>query len=524
VSDEPIRPSDDERGLAQRSVAAAAWLLTGNGATSVLRIIVISALGRLLDPSEIGLASAAMFITGFLQIVVRTGVGPVLVQLARVEARHVHAVFAMNTALAVSVLVFALAFADPIADLTFGMDGLADVFRGACLMIPLQSLAAIPAALLQRDLRFEVVARASVLAYGLGYATFSIGLAASGFGAWSIVWGYVAEAFLICVLLLSRRPFAMGWADFQTIREVGSLGAGFILGKIANYFANNGDIWAVGRKLGQAGVGFYNYAYQLAIVPGALLGDVIDQVMFPALARAQNDRERLRRAFEAGLALMWMAVGPLSVAMVMLAEPAILTLLGTKWASIVLPFQILACVSVMRASQKICDSLARATGAVYRRSWRQAIYASLVVAGASIGASRGLPGSATGVAIAIVLSYGLMLSLALKLVGMRWRDVLRVFVRAFPLAAVTGLSIEICDRMLSPWELPHSVQLIAVSVISGIGILATIVAAPGWLLGPFGRAALRILLPATGPRFVAIANSSIAQRIIGIPPAGTPPR
>jgi len=66
------------------------------------------------------------------------------------------------------------------------------------------------------------------------------------------------------------------------------------------------------------------------------------------------------------------------------------------------------------------DALARATGAVYRRAWRQVLYAALVIGGAWVGRRWGVPGVAVAAMLALLVNYILMTHLSLRLTGSDW--------------------------------------------------------------------------------------------------------
>src|SRR5206468_3192680 len=97
-----------------------------------------------------------------------------------------------------------------------------------------------------------------------------------------------------------------------------------------------------------------------------------------------------------------------------------------NWEAAIGPFQILAFGMLFRTSYKMSDSLARATGAVYNRAWRQTLFALFVVFGAWLGTRWGLVGVAVGVLLANFLNYMLMAHLSLKLISMTWKDFFRV--------------------------------------------------------------------------------------------------
>lgn len=74
-------------------------------------------------------------------------------------------------------------------------------------------------------------------------------------------------------------------------------------------------------------------------------------------------------------------------------------------------------------SYKFSDSLARAMGAVYKRAWRQFIYAICVFLFAWIGHFWNLEGVALGIAFAIFINFLLMLELSKKLLLFSWNEV-----------------------------------------------------------------------------------------------------
>ena len=146
-------------------------------------------------------------------------------------------------------------------------------------------------------------------------------------------------------------------------------------------------------------LGYYSRAYQLVAMPAMLLGQMMDRVLFPVMASFQHARARLAEAYRRGISLVATVMAPLSVLIVMLAPEIVRVLLGPDWGPVVAPLRVLALGLVCRTGYKISDSLARSVGTVYKRAWRQAIYAALVVTGALVGRRWGITGVAWGVLV-----------------------------------------------------------------------------------------------------------------------------
>ena len=156
-------------------------------------------------------------------------------------------------------------------------------------MFPLSGIAVVSGSLLQRELKFRWLAQREVASYVIGYGVVGIALASAGWGVWALVWGNLAQAAVNTVLLLLGRPPSFSlWPDRRALAELTYFSGGFTIGRIANYLATQGDNLVTGRWLGAAALGVYGRAYQLMAVPSMLFGDVLDNVLFPSLARLQG--------------------------------------------------------------------------------------------------------------------------------------------------------------------------------------------------------------------------------------------
>jgi hypothetical protein len=141
---------------------------------------------------------------------------------------------------------------------------------------------------------------------------------------------------------------------------------------------------------------------------------------------------------------------------------------------------------MFRTSYRMSDSLSRATGKVYRRAWRQGLYAGLVFLGAWIGQFWGVTGVAVGVLVALLINYLLMAQLSLSVGQITW---LRFFQAQLPALSLTLLTAVAAFAVLAGARhvgLPPVVTLLAgAAAAGGIGLLAAWLA-PALTLGPDG--------------------------------------
>jgi PST family polysaccharide transporter len=175
-----------------------------------------------------------------------------------------------------------------------------------------------------------------------------------------------------------------------------------------------------------------------------------------------------------------------------LAPELIHVVLGPGWAEAVVPFQILAAGLMFRTSYRMSDSLSRATAAVYRRAWRQALFALLVIGGAWLGRPWGLAGVSVGVALAITLNFLLMAQLSLKLASMTWQSFWSAHLPSVAVAMLLGGPVWACALALRAQALPPLLVLL-LSAASALPLLLVARSAPALFLGHDGRWMLRTL-------------------------------
>jgi O-antigen/teichoic acid export membrane protein len=428
--------------LTNRTLNGFLWLFTGKGTQAVLQIVILVVLARLLTPAEFGVVGAALVIVGFSQIFSELGVGPAIVQRAKLSQTHMRVGFTLSLILSCLTGIVIMLSA-PLFVAFFRMPELKSVVQVLALIFPITGPSIVAEALLQREMQFKQLTIIRLVSYTVGYGAVGIVLAAIGWGVWALVFAQLGQALInSAIFLLLKREVIGLTLQKKELKQLLNFGTGLSLAKIANYAARQIDNLVVGRWLGAEALGIYGRAYQFMMTPTNLFGSIMNQVLFPAMASVQDEKERLARAYTRALAVIAMFTLPLSGIFIVLAPEIVMVLLGTQWEAVVLPFQILAAVLLFRTSYKISDSLVRALGAVYRSAWRQWVYATAVSVGAWTGHFWGLGGVALGVSLALCLHFTLMLQLSIAISGASWVEIGRIHLRHILIGLlVTGATL-----------------------------------------------------------------------------------
>jgi O-antigen/teichoic acid export membrane protein len=371
--------------------------------------------------------------------------------------------------------------------------------RAASFAFVFQGIAMVAQASAQRELRFRWLAAVDAAAFAVGFAIVGPILALLGCGAWALIAALLTQdAFRMVVLLASQAHPKRPMLERRAAADLLYFGTGFTIGKTCNYLASQTDRLVVGRWMGAGSLGVYSLISQLMNTPSVIFGNVLDRVLFPTKALVQSEPARLARAYRTGAAICGLVMLPAGVVLASLAPEVVDIMLGHGWAEGVVPLQILAVAMLFRTSNKLSDSVARATGSVYRRAWRQAVYCCSVAIGAVVGQFWGLPGVAAGVVLALASNFLLMAQLSLSVTGLSWSQFAAAHVPGLAQASVTGtlawfLASKLRDLGVHPVIVLAEVGLAA--AVTGIILSALL---PRLFLGPDGQSALRttaLLMP-----------------------------
>jgi len=463
--------------LFERVARGAIWTGFGNGLKGIIQFGVLIILARHLVPEDFGIVSAAMVVVGLSQIFSLLGMGPAIVQRSTLTEKHICTAFSVSLVLGLMfyVLVYKTA---PLVENFFNMDGLTEILQSLALLFPISGLGVVSESLALREMKFRYLSKVMLASYAFGYAFFGVSFALMGYGAFALVVASLAQAVLKTFLLMVvYRHSVIPFFEIKAFKELMYFSGGFTLARLGNYTATQGDNIVVGRLLGAANLGIYGRAYQMMMIPAQLIGSVLNHVLFPAMASFQNNRDKLAQTYRRGMSAVAILVLPFSAFLIVYGSEIVTLVLGEQWKDVVIPLQILAAGLLFRTSYKIGDALARATGAVYRRAWRQWVAALSVVFLAAIGTLWGAPGVAVGVCVAIFINYLLVAQLSLKITGLSWRDFIAAHMPGLRLALV-------CGALGLVLKLTLSLYLSFLLLVIIAGSLNVIIVVMAWWLFP----------------------------------------
>lgn len=419
-----------------------AWTTTLYFIQTVIQLTFMAVLARLLSPTEFGVAAAANLFVQFVRLFSEIGIAQTIVQMPQINDQLLRVGFTI--VLGLSLCLFGLTEASaPLVEAWFQQPGLTEVVRVLGVIFLVQAFSVIPQNLLYRRLQAKAVLLSLLIAIIAGTGFVAIPLAFNGWSYWALIAGTIAQEviFVLALAFHIKVPRLLAFT-VEDASELFRTSVGFSLSRILGFFASFGDNLIVGRYLSADALGIYSRAYNLMNMPSAVYGAVADRVVFPAMARVQNQPHRLSAAFFQGTALTASVGIPLTAYMFLTAPDLINVLLGRQWQAAIVPFEILALAMYPRLACRVCASLIRSVGHVKVLIALQGFQAVATLLVCFIAYPYGLNFVAFAVSAAQILSYALFLIAACRIVPAGPRDFLRSHYHGFLLGlAVTFASM-----------------------------------------------------------------------------------
>jgi O-antigen/teichoic acid export membrane protein len=368
------------------------------GVVQLSRVVFGIALARLLTPSQYGLAGMALVFSSLVLTFSDLSMGRALVQRRHLTEADRSTVFWMSAGLGLVLLLGGIGLSGPLASF-YHQPHVRPLFAVVSVSFLLVALQTTQASLLQREMRFRAITMRVAAANVVGGAV-GVTLAALGAGSWAMIVGQICVSGTSTVLLWtfsSWRPRLI--FSLRSLRELGGFGLNLFGAQTLNYLNRNADNILVGRFLGSGALGAYSVAYNIMLLPLSRLIWPIQDVLYPAYSRWQDDRERLARTWLRVARLTAAIVCPTMIGLSIVSGDFVRVVLGERWLAALPVLRVLAPVAVFQSLALLGDRVLTAldrTRVILRFT---AVECALTVPAFAVGLHWGILGVAVCYAI-----------------------------------------------------------------------------------------------------------------------------
>lgn len=335
------RSTVEQGSLRQRTLKGVAVTASRGVFTAVVRIITVAVLARILAPEDFGLVAAVVTLQQMAGLFLIRGLGDVIVQRAEVSKKDTGTAMTLlllgGTACSVGFWVFGGAI-----ESILELPGAALALGWVSLALPIEALSQVYISDARRRLRFERIAIIEATASVFGYTVVSIALALAGAGSWALIGGVLGVTLV--------RLIGFAWdtvGDYRpcfslaSARRMFSFTALVTVWTVAGHIFHNVDRLLLARLMGADAVGYLSNARSFVNTFVEFYSYPVNQVLFPVLARLQDDRKRLLEGYRHAAAFSNLLGMPSALVVCALAEPLVAILLGGQWGPAVPVVQVL---------------------------------------------------------------------------------------------------------------------------------------------------------------------------------------
>ncbi len=437
------------------------WVFAGRWAIRALGLVSTAVLARLLAPADFGLVAIAMLVIAFIEVFLLLGVESALVRHPNPTRAH------WDTAWTIRLLqnlgtAALLAVAAPLAAAYFKEARIEPVIWALAGGIAVSGFSNIGVLEYNRELRFdrEFVLRVLGKVLQLGV---TLGMALWLRNYWALVVGTISGYLFGCVLSYALHPFRPRFS-LACARELMGFSLRMVSLSIAYFAESRIDEILLGRLATNRALGLYSLASELGQLPVSEVAAPLNRSLMPALARIQDERDRMNSAYLNVVGTLAMVVVPAGVGVTLVADPFVRVLLGYQWLEAVPLLQCLAIYGIFR-SLYMCPMHALIAygrpGVSAQFAWTGALL--LAPAGYVLVVMHG----ALGMAWARVLVGGIVFAIAVvamaRVTACRVGAQLARFLRPAAATAVMGGAL----LALPALEWPHPVVELAAKVALG---------------------------------------------------------
>lgn len=385
--------------LKERAVRGVFWGIIQTVAVKGVNIGGQVLLAYLLTPAEFGAVSKVLTAGIFFGAFCIFGIYDVHVQQGR-DARAFASDAFWATVLTSIAGGLGMWLSAPWVARWLGDPSLVGLLRALAVASALFALRSAPWAVLMAELRFRGVAaiESGVNAMRM---ILSLLLAATGFGAASMIWPHIPSNVARLVLSWRLAEPRVAWRGpsrrvLSVIRTSWPMAAGSLLICVTNW----GDYLILARLVDESALGLYFWAFNMSQQAAQLLGSSIANVVFASASQIRDDAERQLGAIVRALTVGSFVVMPIALAQVAMAAPMVNLVFPAKWHAGIPLVQVFGLASAMFMLGTIGQSSLKAQGRFRAYFFNLAVSAVVFVVAVYVGTIwSGVLGAAMGVLV-----------------------------------------------------------------------------------------------------------------------------
>lgn len=332
--------------LKNKAISSFNWTILDGLVSQGFLFIVGIVLARILSPEEIGIIGYLTVFLAIANIIVEAGFGSALIRKTTVNVKDYNTVFFINLITAFGLYILLYLTAEIIASF-FETPILKEILQLAGAVLIINALSLIHKTQYTKFLKFKLQAIVSVTAAAISGICALI-MAYAGYGVWSLVALAVVRPAIVCIVYWITNDWRPKWLfSYNSFKELFDFGYKLLLANMINTIYHNIFYIVIGKYFSTASLGFYTRAEQFKTPVSSNITAAIQRISFPILSTIKDDEERLKIAFQKFIRFAVYINFPILLGLIAMAKPMVFLLIGEKWETSILYFQLLCIAGLL---------------------------------------------------------------------------------------------------------------------------------------------------------------------------------
>lgn len=310
--------------------------VTRLGVTFVVSII----LARLLSPEEYGLIGILAIFIAIFNAIVDSGFTNALIRKQDATDTDYSTVFYTNLVLSVVLAAVLFFCARPIS-VFFERPELVSLTQVMSSVVIINALSIVQRVRTTKAIDFKTQTKITFIS-SIGSGVIGIGMAYMGYGVWALVGQQISNQLLSTIFFWIYNKWmpklVFSWASFK---EMWVFGSKLLSSSLIDTAWKEVYQVVIGKCYSPVTLGLYTRAKQFADLCSSNLTSVVQRVSYPVLSSIQDDRIRLKLAYQRVMKTTMLPTFVLMLGMAACAESMIQVLIGEQWLECVPMLQII---------------------------------------------------------------------------------------------------------------------------------------------------------------------------------------
>lgn len=351
-----------DKELSKKVLSGMKWKSLERLFIQIINAVTPIVLARILTPEDFGAIAILTVFISLANTFVNNGLCTSLIQKKSSDNLDCSTVF--YTQLFIAVMCYLLIFAGaPFVGEFYKDMSLVPMLRVMSLSVIIGSFTSMQTTILKKKMQFGKSFISHILAT-IMYGVVGITFAYNGYGTWSLVWANIANTLTLAL----SSTLVVRWIpnltfSFNRLKVLFSyswkLTVGWLIGTIHQ------DLYTlvIGKTFSSATLGYYNRAGSFPQIINKTVTEVVDGVMFPALSKIQDDKQKLKSVGRTLIATNAYILFAVFFGLSAVSENLITVLLTKKWLPAA-PMMQIVCItyalnSINNSNMHIFTSMGR---------------------------------------------------------------------------------------------------------------------------------------------------------------------